>query len=95
MNESDKQKKIAFKKYITIELMRDGYMSLDKVYGIAAQFNQKQKTAERRLNPSESPSIETVKNDRGFIIGYRYKSIIEENYAREDYSKSNNRLFTI
>ena len=42
MNESDKQKKIAFKKYITIELMRDGYMSLDKVYGIAAQFNQKQ-----------------------------------------------------
>lgn len=74
MNKEDKEKSISFRRYIINEIMREGYITLEKVYGIAeTQFGMKQKTAERRLNPSESPFIETIKNDKHHIIGYQWR----------------------
>ena len=68
-------KKPSLKKYLQTEIMREGYITLDRAYGIAASFGHKQKTVERRLNPSESPMIETCYNEKNHIIGYRHKRI--------------------
>ena len=66
-------KKPSLKQYLLNEIMREGYITLEKAYGIAASLNHKQKTVERRLNPSESPMIETCYNEKGHIIGYKVK----------------------
>ena len=49
---------------------------LDAVYDLAKSLGQKEKTAERRLNRSENKLVETVKNNKHFIVGYRWVGII-------------------
>ena len=68
-------KKLSLKQYLNNEIMREGFLPLDKVHGIALALGHKQSTAERKLRASESPMIRAVKNEQGYIIGYRYDVI--------------------
>jgi len=48
-------------------------VSINEVYRIADSMNRKRSNAERRLRPSESPRIQTIKHaKKGYIIGYRW-----------------------
>ena len=35
------------------------------------RLGRKSSNAERRLRPSESPDVQSVKNKKGFIVGYK------------------------
>lgn len=54
------------------EIQRRGYLSLSEVHTIAAREGHKESMAERRLRPSESPSVKAVTNEKGFIVGYKW-----------------------
>ena len=45
----------------------------DEVERICRVLGYKISNAERRLRPSESPDIQTVYSEKGFIIGYKYQ----------------------
>lgn len=47
------------------------------IEGICRELGRKISNAERRLRKSESPNIEAVKNNKGFIVGYRASEIID------------------
>lgn len=51
---------------------KQSYLSLDQAYAFGATLKAKNKTVERQLNPSRSPNVFTVKNERGQIVGYRW-----------------------
>jgi hypothetical protein len=53
-------------------IKQEGYLSLQQVYKLAESLNHKQRTAERELNPSHSPNVMTVKNEKNHIVGYKY-----------------------
>lgn len=61
---------MSLKSRILEKIVKDGFISLDDVYFIAADEGQKQTTAERTLSPSKSPEIRAVKRDNGTIKGY-------------------------
>lgn len=42
------------------------------IEAICRRLNKKISNGERRLRASESPEIQSVKNGKGFIIGYRF-----------------------
>lgn len=53
------------------------FMSYDEIKrfcesGQSGKF-YRMSTAERRLRPSESPMIEAVYSDRGFVKGYKFR----------------------
>lgn len=57
-----------------------GYISTDELESILKNIinphtgeHYKLSNAERRLRPSDSPNVEAVKNDKGFIKGYKWK----------------------
>ena len=68
-----KNNKPSLRQILCTEIMKRGFMRLDEVHALANQYGSKESTAERRLRESESPSIEAVRNKRGFVTGYRYK----------------------
>ena len=50
----------------------NGYMSLDEIYKLTEELGFKQSNAERRLRKSESPFVNSVKNAKHYIVGYKY-----------------------
>lgn len=42
------------------------------IEGVCKRLGRKISNAERRLRKSESPNIQSVKNSKGFIIGYKF-----------------------
>lgn len=66
-------KKIGLRAYLLNELMKEGYLSLDKVHGLTRSFGAKERTAERQLNKGISPMVETIYNEKKCIVGYKYK----------------------
>lgn len=54
-------------------LEQKGYISLNEAYAIGAKDSFKQKTVERELNPSRSPNVKTLKNEKGQITGYEWR----------------------
>jgi hypothetical protein len=65
--------KLGLKSKLNIFILDKGYATLDEVYAFAQSLGFKQKTAERELNPSHSPDIETIKNAKGQIQGYKHR----------------------
>lgn len=49
-----------------------GYSTLDEVHAAAVSMNRKVSYAERLMRPSESPEIETMYNEKGFVTGYKW-----------------------
>ena len=72
------EKKISLKRYLINEIMKEGYLPLSKVHAIAESLGHKQRTAERRLNQSESPLIETCYDEKRQVIGYKWKTFNKE-----------------
>lgn len=66
--------KLGLKTKLNIFILDKGYATLDEVYAFAQSLGFKQKTAERELNPSHSPDIETIKNSKGQIQGYKHRN---------------------
>ena len=54
------------------EIERRGFMTINEVHDFAKDLNHKESNAERRLRPSESPNIETIRDKKGNNIGYKY-----------------------
>ena len=88
-------KKPALKKYLITEIMKQGYLTLEQVHAIAESLGHKESTAERRLRESESPLIEAVRNEKGYIQGYRYKMFNIEQQAKkaDEYAPRLQKLF--
>lgn len=51
---------------------QEGYLTLQQVYQVTESMGHKQRTAERVLNPSLSPNVITIKNDKGHIVAYKW-----------------------
>jgi hypothetical protein len=49
-------------------------VSIDEIYRLCDMAGVRRSTAERKLRPSDSPNIEPVLNENGFIRAYRVKS---------------------
>ena len=54
------------------EIERKGFMTINEVHAFAKELNHKESNAERRLRPSESPNIKTIRDEKGNNIGYKY-----------------------
>lgn len=69
-------------------IKEQGTVSLDQVYAFAKGLGHKEKTAERELNPSRSPNILTLKNEKHQIYGYKYidpSSYVKSELVKDDY----------
>lgn len=64
---------LGLKSKLNIYIQDKKYATLDEVYAFAQSLGYKQKTAERELNESRSPDIETIKNSKGQIQGYKHR----------------------
>ena len=49
-----------------------GYCSYNEVVEKCRQLNYKISNGERRLRSSESPQIQTIYGDKGYITGYKF-----------------------
>lgn len=62
-------------KKILNQTIKEAYpytVSLNTIYSITEETNHKQSCAERALRPSRSSQIYSIKNEKGFIVGYRW-----------------------
>ena len=59
--------------YLHIQSRYPKSLTIQEVHIIARSLNKKESNAERRLRPSESPCVETIRNEKGHITGYRWK----------------------
>lgn len=87
--------KMGLKKRLNDEIRKKGYMTIQQIHDFAKSLNQKESTAERRLRASESPNIETVRNKKGFNIGYKYREVEAEIFPIDERVINEDRLFAV
>ena len=61
----------SLKQILMEELVDKKYISIERAHQIAKSNGHSESNAERRLRHSESPSVEALRNTKGYITGYR------------------------
>jgi hypothetical protein len=69
-----------------------GYITLNQAYAIGAELGSKQKTVERELNPSRNKFVETIKNEKHQIKGYKWIGNINKSPEQEAINRIYNQI---
>ena len=86
-------KRESLKSILNTEIRSAGYLSVQQVYDIARSMQNKVSNAERRLRPSESPNVRSIRSADSphAIIGYEWdntapqkEGLLEETYFPGD-----------